>query len=380
MQDKGNNTPNRIPWINGLKGIACLMVFFHHFFLSFYPGIYYGPNAEAKTASGIDVLMGYKHYGFIINGNFAVSIFVMISAFLFAMKTIRDDREGKKTDLLNVCLQRYLRLMPPVAIASVIYYVTIKILNLTGHNYAGFQSELTVFGLIKHIFFYQWITNDAKLMGPLWCMYVIFIGGFIAVFLSKLSKAERKYMPLIYLVISAGLMFMDTNMLPVGLGVMLADIYCNERLKVDKTAGYICGGLMIILGLFLGGYPSYAAPDNFLYGLIQRLPGNIYLSHGFGAFFLILGIMILPRTIILSSKVLGFLGNISFSVFLLHTIYINLLSYYMTDLLARKMGNYNLGALTCFAITVVLVIASSVLYTEFVEKKIALLTKKIRFK
>lgn len=383
QNNRETKASNRIPWINGLKGLACLMVFFHHFFLSFYPGIYYGPEAAPKTSSGIDILMGVKPYGFILNGNFAVNIFIMISAFLFALKTMNDDKNGKETNLLNVCLQRYLRLMPPVAIVSVIYYALMWILTRTGHNYAGFQSELTPFGVIKHIFLYQWFTNDAKLMGPLWCMYVIFLGGFIAVFLSKMTKPERKYMPLVYLVISFALMFVDTNYLPVGLGVLLADLYCNDRLQKVKPKKFLSlalGICLILAGLFFGGYPSYAAPDNFVYGFVQRLPGNIFLSHGVASFLLILGIMLLPSTVILSSKILGFLGDISFAVFLVHTIYINLLSYYLTDLLSDKMGNYNTGAMICFAITIILVIGTSVLFHLFVEKKLLILTKRIQIR
>lgn len=35
----------RMKWIDGLKGIACVGIFYHHFFLRYAPESYYGQSA-----------------------------------------------------------------------------------------------------------------------------------------------------------------------------------------------------------------------------------------------------------------------------------------------------------------------------------------------
>lgn len=34
----------RLRWLDGLRGIACLGVFTHHFILTFFPAMYYGDS------------------------------------------------------------------------------------------------------------------------------------------------------------------------------------------------------------------------------------------------------------------------------------------------------------------------------------------------
>lgn len=385
---------NRILWINGLKGVACLLVFCHHFFMTFYPGIYYGNEVASKTVSGIDLLMGYKPYGVFLNGNFAVCLFIMVSAFLYAVKTMRADISEKKEDLLSLCVQRYVRLMLSVALIGILYYILLKVLTVAGLNYIGMQSELSVPQLFAHILIFQWITYDSSVLGPLWCMYVIFLGTFISIFLSKLDAKKRWYMPFIYAILTPASMYVNQYYPAVVFGVLLADLLCYERVAQWSeyltehrwktgflfTQGfrYVAGAVIIICGLFLGGYPSYAAPDNIIYGLLSHMPGGFITIHIVGAAVLMAGLMILPKTVILSSKLINYFGNISFGVYLIHGVIINLLSYFMTDKFAALTGNYSLGVLTCFIVTTVLVIVLSHIYNKYYEKAVTKISKSIK--
>lgn len=387
MESKENNN-KRILWINGLKGLACLMVFFHHFFLSFFPAIHYGKESTSRTVSGIDTLMASSPIGVIVNGNFAVCLFVLISAFLFAMKTMEDMKLEKRSNLLDVAVKRYLRLMLTVAPVCVIYYVLLAFLSPRGLAYGGITNQLTVSELIQHILVYQWITMDSLMIGPLWCIYIIFLGTFIAIFFAMLSAKERWYMPFIYLVLAWFSNTLNSLYSAVMLGVLVADIYCFDRINqwgkllfkkgfcVKNSIRYLLGTVIILLGLLMGGYPSYVIPERGVYYLMGKVLPDSIKMHCFAAAVLMLGIMCLPRKRILSSGVVGYIGGISFGIYLWHSVVINLVSYPLVDYFNGVMGDYVKASLITFLITMILVAGISILYKPY-EKAVGKLLKKI---
>ena len=44
----------RISYIDGLRGIACILVFVNHFLMAFYPASYFGADAPSHFANGLD--------------------------------------------------------------------------------------------------------------------------------------------------------------------------------------------------------------------------------------------------------------------------------------------------------------------------------------
>ena len=79
----------RITWIDGLKGIACLLIFTHHFSLEYFNGAYFGDIMESKLPFQLDIRLSYEPYGILTNGNFWVCVFVTLAAFLTAVSVLR---------------------------------------------------------------------------------------------------------------------------------------------------------------------------------------------------------------------------------------------------------------------------------------------------
>ena len=79
----------RITWIDGLKGIACLLIFSHHFSLEYFNGAYFGEVMESKLPFRLDIRLSYEPYGILTNGNFWVCVFVTLAAFLTAVSVLR---------------------------------------------------------------------------------------------------------------------------------------------------------------------------------------------------------------------------------------------------------------------------------------------------
>jgi peptidoglycan/LPS O-acetylase OafA/YrhL len=159
-------------------------------------------------------------------------------------------------------------------------------------------------------------------------------------------------------------------------GTMLAYIVVRKESWLERiqssTPGIVCAVLMLLFGLFLGGYPSGVIPTN-IYRFLNHLPDTISAYEFYhmigaalitGAIFCLSGIQKF-----LSAKPIQFLGNISFAVYLLNLPLVFSLSsglaiiFYNTQL----VRNYGLLALLIFVISTVSLLLLSYLFHRFVE-------------
>lgn len=386
---------NKIPWLNGLKGLCCILIFLHHYCLTFFNATYYGAEVASKTVSGWDMKLSYSPCGVILNGNFGVCIFVMISAFLFAYKAMQKLRDGVSEDPFRVFVKRYLRLMLPVAFIGIFYFLLLKGLSAVGLNYTNTQPQLSFSQLLRHIFLFQWVQRDSSVLGPLWCMTTLFVGSLIAMFTAQFSTEKRSYMPFVYALSGVLAYYLDEYYLAVFLGITLADMLVYKR--VEQWCGFLCkkgcssrvilsgwfryatGAVAILGGIFLGGYPSYAAPQNAVYVMLSKIPtaAMFVVVHSMGAALILAGLMILPKARLLSSRFFDFLGRISMGVYLWHTVVIVVIGYYFVDVFKAHMS-YESAVLLTFWIVTAAIVLLSVLYHYTIEKWINKLLAHIR--
>ena len=98
----------RLPWIDGLRGLACLAIFAHHFAGCFYPVLLYGSDQGGATPAGI--ALAQSPLAVLVNGNFWVCVFFVVGGFVAAWG--RFGAEGGGSPLLRQLprqlLHRYL--------------------------------------------------------------------------------------------------------------------------------------------------------------------------------------------------------------------------------------------------------------------------------
>lgn len=70
----------RVKALDGIRGIAAIMVFFSHFAVMFYPAFYWS-NKEISHCNDIDFFIGQTPLSFLCNGNSGVMIFLMLTGF-----------------------------------------------------------------------------------------------------------------------------------------------------------------------------------------------------------------------------------------------------------------------------------------------------------
>ena len=105
----------RLTWIDGLRGLACILIFTHHFLVSFFPSSYNGDPNTSRMIYGLDVKWANSPLSFIICGNFRVSVFCLVSGLVLGYQIYR----AKTTnEVSSMVLKRYPRLCFPLAVVS----------------------------------------------------------------------------------------------------------------------------------------------------------------------------------------------------------------------------------------------------------------------
>lgn len=317
-------TAGRITWIDGLKGIACLLIFTHHFALEYFNASYFGPAAESRLPLGIDVRLAYEPYGVLINGNFWVCVFVTLAAFLTALGVLRHCGGDWQEGLSGIIVKRYVRLVVPCGAAGVLYWILRQYLVPPFECYHGLENQLSFVKMLWHTLVKMWIVADTEALGPYWMLYIIFWGTFIAIILSLAAGYSRKWVLFFFFPAASLILWAkDEYYLCVVVGVLLACLAQSGPPVESRRIGWLAL-IPLAAGLYLGGYPSYAQPV-FFYRYLGKLCTHIFANKGIATYhvlaagLLILGIILcVPVQRALSTKPLQWLGSISMGVFVLH--------------------------------------------------------------
>ncbi len=381
----------KILWINGLKGLACIAVFLHHFLLSFYPATFYGEGAQyVKTATGFEATFSSHFWGSIINGNFAVTLFVLLAAFLASVKIMKLNDRNLPIDFFKICFKRYTRLLRPYAFWEIFLFVLMSICIRLGFNDSNFTIPCNFKELAVHILFKQWFTESSMLIGQSWTMKALLLGPIIAMFISLFSSGKRWYMPFVYLFIALGLTKCYEYYAVAALGTFIADLYYFDRVGqfIDfcgKKKLNLCflkaplfrnlfGIIFAVTGLYMGGYPTMHTPVEFAHRVAAFFAVRIFpdcpipMIHGCASTVLVLGLMMLTKTRLLSSKPCNFFGDICIYVYLIHPVVLASVSYWFTNTFTSLTGNYHIGVLICFTLSFAIIIAASVISHKVSER------------
>lgn len=368
---------DRIDWMDGLKGIACILIFVHHFLLMFYPAVHYGEAVPTKCR-GLDIYLSQSPLSVIVNGNFLVALFCIISGIVISLQimTMED-----KNQLADIVLKRYLRLMLPVIPVGLCVYVMLRtglfqhweVVNHTQSPWVThfYQEPISFVQTIRIVLVDIWFWGNDRLSTAFWMLADLFYGTFWSIALSTVCWKYPRRTWIIYVLAAMALYGHGTIRLAFVLGTFLAWIYLRCPQYFRKTWGLAALGI----GIFLGGYPSGVVPDN-LYRYLGA--ANYYIDiHILGAFLTLYGIWslkILQK--LLSTSICRNLGMISYSVYLIHIPLLFSFSAWLF-LIARDKMPYLYSAILSLSASLILLMAVANMYYRFVEKKAVRLQKKM---
>ena len=358
---------NRIEWLDGFKGIACVLIFIHHFLLAFFPSVHYG-EAAVSHGNGVDVALAQSPFSVLVNGNFLVALFCMISGVVISLQVMN---LKNKNDLADVTVKRYFRLMLPLLPVGVLVFVLLRFgmfTNLESVLYTQspwaelYYREPISFGeFLKSVLIDTWFVGDDTLSTAFWMLSKLFYGTFLSIVLSVIAWKYEKHTWLLYAVVAICFFGRSDLLCAFALGTLLAWMYRSSPLLFSPFAGVP----ILLLGLFLGGFPSGVIPTNayrFLFGEISSVDW-----HMLGAVLTLYGLFSLPwlqRG--LSIKPFRWLGRISYAVYLLHIPVLFGLSTAIFLWMKDRMGYlYSVGL--SFGVSLLLLLVLSWGYHRVVE-------------
>lgn len=363
--------PQKLDYIDGLKVLACLMIFNFHFINAFYCGIY-SLNPTDFHVPAVEYILGSTPLNILAGGKFGVRIFMTISGFFVGYRffTMNDTKS-----LTNGAVKKYFRLIFPIVLVNIaIYFLMLfgcfknaEASALSGcevffGNYNQFSPNLIE--ALKEAFIGCFVTGANKYNGPLWFIYYEFFGTLlVAAILALFGKYRSRYV--VYLV--TALLVIRTDFLPFLLGCVVCDLTYSGYIWIKKlTDQKWLMWLVLILGLFLGSFPPIG--ERYEETIYQFFPAKVLLFYIVGASMVLFALLHLeaPRRF-LSNKVFLWFNRSSYGFYLTHFPVLCTVGCGLFLLLHDKV-NYHVVTLIVYIVSFSVTTLLAWLIAKFVEK------------
>ncbi len=367
------NDTNHDTSLDGLRGLGASIVVFHHYLLGLYPSMVF--NNPETIKSPLDTLIATTPLNLFIGGHFAVCIFFILSAHVLTRNHINN---ANGIAMISAMAKRYPRLGIPVFASVIICIVAFwgnhiifnggyssLIADPSGSMHAIFPSlkEAFIEGTTGALLF-----GSNKFSGPLWSINIEFYGS-IGVFLALLLLPPKKFRwRLIAYVIAIPLTW-GTYYLTFILGMTISEMKANKQSASNwvENRSYIVI-IMAAVGLFLGSVPMHHSSwQGTVYQIINP-EGWRAIYHIAGAYLIIISIVHSKYfQKILSTRFFKFLGEISFSMYLIHGTIIQYFGHKFILILSPHIGLHTAVGIM-LPPTILLTFLASIYFCRFVDK------------
>lgn len=302
-----NKNAERLYFVDNIRGIAAILVLLSHtfeYFLDFWPKFY------------------FENYNL---GMIGVSAFFIISGFLIPLSL--EKYESIKLFIVN----RFFRIYPLYIFIFIISILLIKVGII--NSWDSFMMNI-----FKNIFFNLLILQDyvpkkmaiINLVGSSWTLFIEFVwyGIFSLLFYLNLNKRFLALIiaPSIILITISLFSLILKIRIPIGhlvlldlcfIGLFIYRFFTNLINTKTLTLGLLIAFVGISFSLYVAFYHYNNPMFSFRCVLISYILGSLIF-----AFFYIFNF---------SSKILSFLGKISYSVYLSHGVVLYLLNFYFHE-------------------------------------------------
>lgn len=364
-------------YLDGVRGIAALMVVACHFANYYWPENYSSYEVLSK-ANSVFTFISYTPINIIFAGNLAVCLFFVLSGFVLSIRHFENyDPLGLQGD----ALKRYIRLALPAAASIVFAGLLMKLqlihpLNVsalpnpwldTHYNFLPTFPSMLKQGLWDY--FFSTPPGATSYNSSLWTIQTEFIGSLL-VFATVALSVNTRYFA--WVCAFMGAVFAQTYYVAFFIGMILAFIYARFSSKIIFHR--LFSPVLLLVGIYLGTSrigPAWPFME-FLsaYGL-----GNFVVSIGSGLIILAVLQTKMLKTVFASSP-LKWLGKVSYSVYLLHIPIIFSLNFYLFSILKMANVTYAAAALGAMAFsTIVILLTANYIFIKIDTSAIVLANK-----
>lgn len=362
----------KIDSVDGVRGVACLMVLLSHLSLIFFPYVYTGRISEQH--SQVEYYIYHSPFAFFYSGTAAVFIFFVLSGYILSFACCRNG------DILNNCLKmtmsRYPRLMLPT-LGSVLlcYFVMIAtpdgfntlswiggVLDVKGHDLPGAIYN----GLVSAVLF-----CDRSYNIIIWTMQVEFFGSLIVFCMTPLI-VKVKYKEVV--LFTGALLMICISPDKIGASYacfLIGSAIYHAEIKPSKLTGY----LALIAGLYFAGFHNKSNSYSIIYELMSfKAPGGksnpYYLSNMISGVLIVFAVVksgVAQCTV--TNRVSLYLGKVSYSAYLIQIPVFYVMTQIGFDLFKSLGLSYEYSAIFTSLVTISSVYMISTLFYIYVDKK-----------
>ncbi len=324
---------NRIAYIDGIRGMAALIVVFHHYLLSFYPRLF-PANPDFVYSGGIlQNTAILSPLNILYNSSFAIGLFFVISGYALSYKYF----VSKNVEYLrSSTIRRYFRLEIPILFSVIVSYLLLKF-GLYGnqaiaenytHSTYWFGSLWNMnpdfFKMLKEGVYSSLFTGGTLSYNPvLWTMIIEFMGSIVVFAILALFGSSAKR----FLIYGLLIIIIHVGFIPAFIiGLALCDYYHSEERKSSPSISVL---MILVFALYIGSYQRIEVNSiwsifNFISETDKSYPYIIAASF---FLFAVINSNVLKR--FFSTGIMQFFGKISFSVYLLHLLVIGSLGSFL---------------------------------------------------
>ncbi|MBF7682894.1 acyltransferase [Acinetobacter sp. B5B] len=348
-----------------IRGLACVAVVFSHLSLSFYPYLHHFAPKDRLHGSW-NYTLHHSPFAFLYSGTAAVFVFFVLSGYILSYVALKNPNRPKK--ILEMAIKRYPRLAIPAFLSCIIVWFTFLLTHVDSHLVSGWLqayaqqdvrfTQAVYEGSIGAFLFAQSATNWV-----LWTMQIEFLGS---LFLFSLLLIYH-YQKIIFLPASVVLLLpfwfvADENFF---LG-MLSFVIGSYIYLYARQLPTLVGVGMLILGLYLAGVHNSSHAYHWLYHLLG------WRTYEYGNF--IAGILIVYSVLLttqigktLDRPLLVGLGKLSFSIYLLHMIFIYLVCIPLFNLLIHQGFSYGVSVIVSSVVCLLVLLGIARVYSHYVD-------------
>lgn len=341
--------------LNGLKGIACLLVMIGH-----YLGLYKYAQSFVPSIRIIDILNN-SPFSFLINEGYWLYLFFVVSGYLVSKSKITSI-----TDVISKSISRFLRLALPILFSYFVIYLIYLVVGFhtdetnTFFQCQWYQNYYTGVYTIKDVLLgpiYVLLFGKSLLNGPYWVLRMMFISSLLIYFLKyiffKLSTSKNESLVFSMLIIITIASCIVSTIITACLVGMLVSFYEDGKIKTESC--YAFWFLFVTMSIYV-------------------LPGVLKSTLFFAAL-----IVFVPRIKIFenvfSSKPVQFIGKLSWGIYSFHWPIICSFGALFIIGLTPRIGLIH-SYFVSFVFVLILTFVFSICFYFTLERFSSLLTKK----
>ena len=361
----------RFASLDGLRGIACVVVVICHYLQIYVPAAF---ERNFPDLFGEKWLVN-SPLNLLFNGHAAVILFFVLSGFVLSAPFFRGVGWGWYARSI---IKRYPRLAIPALASSLLACGLIAIFGVryaelnaySGSNVTTFLPTAVDFrlaaweGAIGSFFDGKFSYNPV-----LWTIQAELFGSLLVLVLVPLVGRLPAWVR--YAVYATVIWrFASDNMVAFAFGVLASDLLLRQPRVQVVLARKWASALAFVLGLYLLSKPYYIPYVNFWWPVDWLMPDPTMLKpHVTGAFLLILSIAsIAPMRSLLEGRTAQFLGRQSYSLYLVHFPLLGTLGALVILPLVARVG-YGWALLLAFPLVMALCLALSVVFNRWIDEK-----------